>query len=429
MDFVAGVFGQLQGSLLRGYGRAATVYWIAIVGAGLAAVVWSIHDLLQQPQELLLAAALAAIAGASARFSIRVGRSSIYLSIGEMVSYVGLIMVGPAAAVVCVASEVLVGSLYAARRWSGRLVTSANSAVAMAVVATIASATGGDAAFWATAELTTLLLWVGAVALAYAALDTLLFRCILHLLRRGQTERLTLSYVVVRFWAAVGPACAAALVFAGYTDYGLPFLTLSLALLGIVGVTMALASRQVDDRQRDAERSVSEARQWQEAAMTDALTGIRNRGYFNAQLPDAIASARTRGQPLAMALLDLDHFHDINVTYGWTTGDAVLQRFVQVAQAHLRSTDWLARYGGEEFAMVLPGTTLEDARAVAERLRAAVEGTRFEAVDGRVVPVTLSVGVTVLTDELSDAIALATKAGQACIEAKEGGRNRVVAMP
>ncbi len=164
-------------------------------------------------------------------------------------------------------------------------------------------------------------------------------------------------------------------------------------------------------------------------ALVDPLTRARNRGFFNERLPFELERARAMGRPLAMALLDLDHFHDINVAFGWTTGDAVLQRFVQLATSHLRPTDWLARYGGEEFALVLPGTNLEDARAVAERLRASVEGTTFQAMDGRVVPVTLSIGVTVLTCDIADAIALSTKAGKACIQAKESGRNRVVALP
>jgi two-component system cell cycle response regulator len=163
-------------------------------------------------------------------------------------------------------------------------------------------------------------------------------------------------------------------------------------------------------------------------ALVDPLTRARNRGFFNERLPVELERARALGRPLAMALLDLDHFHGINETYGWTTGDAVLQRFVQVATAQLRPQDWLARYGGEEFALVLPGTGLDDARAVAERLRDAVERTRFIAVDGRVVPVTLSVGVTVLSNDVPDAMGLSTKAGRACLQAKGLGRNRVVTL-
>lgn len=164
-------------------------------------------------------------------------------------------------------------------------------------------------------------------------------------------------------------------------------------------------------------------------ALVDPLTRARNRGFFNERLPVELERARAMGRPLAMALLDLDHFHDINVTYGWTTGDAVLQRFVQLATSQLRPTDWLARYGGEEFALVLPGTELEDARGVVERLRATVEASTFQAVDGCTVPVTLSIGVTVLTDDVADAIALSTKVGKACVQAKESGRNRVVDLP
>lgn len=163
-------------------------------------------------------------------------------------------------------------------------------------------------------------------------------------------------------------------------------------------------------------------------AQFDALTRARNRGFFNERLPVEIARARAAGTLLAMAMLDVDHFHDVNAKFGWTCGDAVLQRFVQVASEHLRATDWLARYGGEEFVLVLPGVGLEEAEAVAERLRAKVEQTEFRSTDGRRVPVTISVGVATLSDEISDEIAFCTKVGSACLLAKEAGRNRVVAI-
>lgn len=190
MEFVAGVFGQLQGTLLRGYGRAATVYWFAIVGAGLAALVWSIHDLFLEPADLPLAVVLSAIAGLSARFSIRVGRSSIFLSVGETVSYVALFALGPSAAVACAASEAFVGGLFVTRRWSGRLYSCACHAVVMTVVGTSAWAMVGEVDFWVAAGLPMVLLFAAAVALVYAALDTVLFRGILALRRCERTSPL-----------------------------------------------------------------------------------------------------------------------------------------------------------------------------------------------------------------------------------------------
>lgn len=163
-------------------------------------------------------------------------------------------------------------------------------------------------------------------------------------------------------------------------------------------------------------------------AQYDALTRARNRGFFNERLPVEIERALGTGAALALALLDIDHFHEVNVSFGWTSGDAVLQRFVQVATEDLRESDWLSRYGGEEFVLVLPATGLADAEAVADRLRARVERTEFRSTDGRRVPVTISVGVTVLSPHVCDAIALCTQAGSACLAAKTAGRNRVVAI-
>lgn len=176
----------------------------------------------------------------------------------------------------------------------------------------------------------------------------------------------------------------------------------------------------------DTGRQLVEAARLQ--ALQDPLTGARNRGFFNQRLPREIERARQGGRPLAMALLDLDHFHDINATYGWPSGDAVLQRFVELATNQLRVVDWLARYGGEEFAVVLPDTGLDEAREVLERLRGAVAAAEFLALDGRRVAVTLSVGVAAWDPTLADATALADLASQACLAAKAGGCNRVVTM-
>ena len=126
-----------------------------------------------------------------------------------------------------------------------------------------------------------------------------------------------------------------------------------------------------------------------------------------------------------MALLDIDNFHDVNLTYGWPSGDAVLQRFVEVASANIRAIDWLARYGGEEFAVVLPDTDLDLANTVLERLRQAVSAAEFTALDGRRIPITISVGVAALAPDVLDAVALANQASQACLLAKGSGKNRV----
>jgi two-component system cell cycle response regulator len=163
-------------------------------------------------------------------------------------------------------------------------------------------------------------------------------------------------------------------------------------------------------------------------AQFDALTRARNRGFLNERLPFEIDRAKAAGRALALAWVDLDDFHGINTQFGWTSGDEVLRRFVELAAEQLRATDWLARYGGEEFVLVLPGAGLAEAQAAAERLRARVEQEPFLATDGQRVPVTVSIGVAIWSEDLADAIAFCSKAGSACLSAKTAGKNRVVVL-
>jgi two-component system, cell cycle response regulator len=162
-----------------------------------------------------------------------------------------------------------------------------------------------------------------------------------------------------------------------------------------------------------------------ETANVCALTGLRNRRYFNAQLPREIQMAHLQGNTLSLVLIDLDLFHDINATYGWPTGDRVLQAFARVAQRTVRSTDWTVRYGGEEFGIVMPDTTLESAVQVAERFRQAFGATRIDALDGRHVTATFSAGVAQLPAGMVSTVEFVNLASDALKVAKESGRNRV----
>jgi len=138
-----------------------------------------------------------------------------------------------------------------------------------------------------------------------------------------------------------------------------------------------------------------------------------------------LARCRRFGLTLAVLLLDLDYFKAINDTYGHATGDAALRAFVATATAQLRARDTLGRYGGEEFLVVLPATPCEDARATAERLRAAVAGTTLEA-GGHRLRVTTSIGVAEAAG--NDGIdAVLARADTALYQAKAQGRNRTAA--
>jgi diguanylate cyclase (GGDEF)-like protein len=414
--------------LLHDYSPLAVRYWIGVMVVGAAWLTWALYDLLSQPAQLPIVLLLAGFASLSARFSIRIGRSVTYLSLGEVVHSLALFAFGPAAAVLTSVAEAGVGTMAATKRWSGRLFSLASTAVSTGTVAWSASALSDMQAGWTSLAAGTLLASAVIIALARGLLSTLQVRTLLDLKGRKHIESITSKWLTRMLGAFAGPACAATFIFIGYRDFGLPFLLPALAVLATVGITLGYASNQVLSRERDVERSTNEARRWRDAAQTDALTRTNNRGFFNERLPAEIERARAAGQMLSMALMDIDHFGDINKTYGWTTGDAVLQRFVQVVTSHLRSTDWLARYGGEEFALILPDTSLDNARVIAERLRAAVEGTQFLSLDGCAIPVTMSIGVAVLSDDVADATGLSTKVGQSCARAKEVGRNRVVAL-
>ena len=170
-------------------------------------------------------------------------------------------------------------------------------------------------------------------------------------------------------------------------------------------------------------------------AMHDTLTGLLNRraihlralGELN-RLKRGIASG-----PLSIILLDIDHFKDINDTHGHDAGDRALQAVAELLEGHVRSYDVLGRWGGEEFLMLLPGTGLTEACAVAERIRATLAGARPALPDGTRVALSASLGVAAIDAAGPDALDeqrldyLVRAADRALYLAKSAGRNRVSA--
>nr|WP_231126784.1 sensor domain-containing diguanylate cyclase [Motilibacter aurantiacus] len=154
-------------------------------------------------------------------------------------------------------------------------------------------------------------------------------------------------------------------------------------------------------------------------ATTDALTGVANRRSFDEALERELSRSSRSGAPLSLALLDIDFFKRLNDTYGHQTGDVALQRVAAAVAQAVRGEDIVARYGGEEFALVMPGTALADAAAVAERVRAAVQDI---AVEPRV---TVSVGVAAHPQAGQEPAGLVAAADAALYASKEAGRNRV----
>ncbi|TIC84801.1 diguanylate cyclase [Nocardioides sp. GY 10113] len=159
----------------------------------------------------------------------------------------------------------------------------------------------------------------------------------------------------------------------------------------------------------------------EERSRRDALTGLGNRRQFDADLATNVARAARYRRPLALALIDLDHFKRINDTYGHARGDEVLQDVAGLVVEEIRDVDTAYRYGGEELCVLMPETDEADAAEVVERLRRRVAESFAWATDPTV---TLSVGVAELGDD-ADSAALLEEADRALYEAKRAGRNRV----
>jgi diguanylate cyclase (GGDEF)-like protein len=160
-------------------------------------------------------------------------------------------------------------------------------------------------------------------------------------------------------------------------------------------------------------------------ATVDALTQLYTKRHFLSQLARHCATSRRTRSRFALLLSDIDHFKKINDTHGHLTGDLVLSQVAATIRAGIREYDSAYRYGGEEMAVILPEAGIEDARALAERLRAALEARPFRTAKGETIRVTASFGVAAFSDERATSDALVAAADKALYAAKEGGRNCV----
>ena len=162
-------------------------------------------------------------------------------------------------------------------------------------------------------------------------------------------------------------------------------------------------------------------------ATLDALTGLANRGRFDAFLADALRAARANGTAVALLLLDVDKFKLVNDRHGHQVGDDVLRYLGKLLKGSVRDTDLAARYGGEEFTVVLTDTPRRAAAERADRLRRAIAAKRIAA-GGINLPVTVSIGVAVYeppTGPLSTPTLLIRAADLSVYAAKQAGRNCV----
>ena len=163
-------------------------------------------------------------------------------------------------------------------------------------------------------------------------------------------------------------------------------------------------------------------------AARDRLTGLFNRGHFDRALGAAMDAASRDGQPLAVAMIDLDHFKQINDQYGHDKGDRALCQIADRLLRAMRRTDLVARYGGEEFVIMMPGTSREAALARIELLRQEVAASDTDLGDGQLLKLDFSAGVAAIpTDpDTGNPKALVTRADSRLLLAKRAGRGRCV---
>lgn len=161
-------------------------------------------------------------------------------------------------------------------------------------------------------------------------------------------------------------------------------------------------------------------------AVTDELTGLYNRRYFDRHLSLMLDKAREQDRDMALMLIDMDYFKDINDTHGHDVGDAVLREFSQRLKRNIRGVDLACRFGGEEFVVLMPDTDFRQAQGVAERVRMSVAERSFEGSGGKELTVTVSVGVALNEGDDDTPDTILKRADIALYRAKREGRNRVV---
>ena len=204
-------------------------------------------------------------------------------------------------------------------------------------------------------------------------------------------------------------------------------------LESVITITKSIREENQNLEQRLAESSdeVATLRHSVESiqleAMLDPLTGIKNRKTFDKAIITQVANAKNNGDDLALVIADIDFFKSFNDRWGHQTGDQVLRLVAEVMNANVKGQDMLARYGGEEFAILLPGTSLENAEMLADRIRQAVEARRLKKrrTGEDLGVVTMSMGVAQFTRE--DTVETLIERADRCLYvAKDRGRNLVV---
>lgn len=182
----------------------------------------------------------------------------------------------------------------------------------------------------------------------------------------------------------------------------------------------AAIERNVTEQVEREERLASQAR-------TDPLTGLLNRRSFDEELAEEFSRFQRRRSKYSVLMLDIDHFKDVNDTYGHAFGDRVLKTLAQCCKDNIRLHDTLARVGGEEFCIISPHNSQKAALKMADKIRQRIEDLSFET-EGHKLNITVSIGVSEVDFEDYDHTSVLERADEAMYEAKEKGRNRVAAQ-
>ena len=189
---------------------------------------------------------------------------------------------------------------------------------------------------------------------------------------------------------------------------------------------------RITELQRENLDLIMKNRVLAEVSARDSLTGLYNRWYVLEKIESEMNRSLRHGSPVALLMLDIDHFKRVNDSFGHAAGDSVLRSFGQVLRDSCRVYDVPGRYGGEEFCIMLPETRVGNTTAVAERIRQRLADTLFD-VGGDQVAITASIGIagmdSVAEEGLVTSAALIDRADRALYSAKHLGRNRVEIWP
>ncbi len=189
---------------------------------------------------------------------------------------------------------------------------------------------------------------------------------------------------------------------------------------------IATLQQRLDASRAEIERLQQEVNRAREAALADELTGLTNRRGFDLALSACLAAERANTEGTCLLLADIDHFKQVNDTYGHLVGDKVLRAVAQILKASVKGKDTAARFGGEEFVVLLPDTSIDGAQALAEKLRSTIERSRIRRSDNQqeIAQITVSFGIASYRagESANDFV---SRVDNALYLSKRLGRNRV----